>query len=117
MKGLALKLPGKDTIHLKTKAFKKMNRLRLLQLSGVRLEGDFKYLTRDLRWLCWHGFPSTHAPTEFQQESLVAIDLQYSNLKQIWKNSQVNSVCFGYEVLPQILFRVCLDAKVLAFDL
>lgn len=103
MKGLALMLSGKDIIRLKTKAFRKMNRLRLLQLSRVRLEGDFKYL-RDLRWLCWHGFPSTHAPTEFQQESLVAIDLQYSKLKQIWKNSQVNSVYFGYELFPQIIF-------------
>jgi len=66
-----------------------MNKLRLLQLAGVQLNGDFKHLSRELRWLYWHGFPSTYTPAEFQQGNLVAIELKYSNLKQIWKKSQV----------------------------
>jgi len=69
-----------------------MNKLRLLQLSGVQLNGDFKYLSGELRWLYWHGFPSTYTPAEFQQGSLVSIELKYSNLKQIWKKSQVQIV-------------------------
>ncbi|XP_012572962.1 disease resistance protein RPP2A isoform X3 [Cicer arietinum] len=89
VKGLALEFPKKITVCLNTKAFKKMNKLRLLQLAGVQLNGDFKYLSRDLRWLYWNGFPSTYAPAEFQQRSLVAFELKYSNLKQIWKKSQV----------------------------
>ena len=72
-----------------------MNKLRLLQLAGVQLNGDFKYLSGELRWLYWHGFPLTYTPAEFQQGNLVAIELKYSNLKQIWKKSQV-----------QILFNV-----------
>lgn len=103
MKGLALKFPRTNTVCLNTKAFKKMNRLRLLQLSGVRLDGDFKYLSGDLRWLYWHGFPSTYPPAEFQQRRLVAIDLKYSNLKQIWKKDKVNFVYFAHELFPQIL--------------
>ncbi|PNX93341.1 TIR-NBS-LRR resistance protein [Trifolium pratense] len=66
-----------------------MNKLRLLQLAGVQLNGDFKYLSGELRWLHWQGFPSTYAPAEFQQGILVAITLKYSNLKQIWKKSQM----------------------------
>jgi hypothetical protein len=82
-----LEFPRKDC--LETKAFKKMNKLRLLRLARVKLEGDFKYLSGDLRWLYWHGFPLTCIPAEFQQGSLVAIELKYSKLKQIWKKSQV----------------------------
>jgi hypothetical protein len=66
-----------------------MNKLRLLQLAGVKLKGDFKYLSGDLKFLYWHEFPKTYIPTEFQQGSLVAITLKYSNLKQISKKSQV----------------------------
>ncbi|KAJ1425244.1 Leucine-rich repeat domain superfamily [Sesbania bispinosa] len=90
VKGLSLRLTGKNTICLNTKAFDKLNRLRLLQLAGVRLNGDFKHLAGDLRWLCWRGFPLTYAPAEiFQQGNLVAIELKYSNLKQMWKKSQM----------------------------
>nr|WIL59993.1 nodulation protein [Melilotus officinalis] len=87
VKGLALEFPQKDEVCLKTKAFKKMSKLRLLQLAGVQLNGDFKYLSGDLRWLYLHGlkFPSAYTPAEFQQGSLVAIELKYSNLKQIWE--------------------------------
>jgi hypothetical protein len=89
-----LEFPKKDC--LETKAFKKMNKLRLLRLAGVKLKGDFKYLSRDLRWLYWHGFPETYAPIEFQQESLVAIELKHSKLTQIWNKCQV-----------QIGFNIC----------
>ncbi|RHN59075.1 putative leucine-rich repeat domain, L domain-containing protein [Medicago truncatula] len=87
VKGLALEFPGKDC--LDTKAFKKMNKLRLLRLTGVKLKGDFKYLSRDLKLLYWHGFPKTYTPAEFQQESLVAVELKYSKLKQLWNKSQI----------------------------
>ncbi|XP_027334981.1 TMV resistance protein N-like [Abrus precatorius] len=89
IKGLTLKLPEKNTICLKTKAFKKINSLRLLQLSGVQLDGDFKYLSGDLRLLCWHNFPLSCMPAEFRQRSLVAIELKHSNLKQMWEKAQV----------------------------
>ncbi|KAK2379126.1 disease resistance protein RPS6 [Trifolium repens] len=89
VKGLTLEFPIKKSVALNTKAFKKMNKLRLLRLAGVQLNGDFKYLSGELRWLHWHGFPSTYAPAEFQQGILVAVTLKYSNLKQIWKKSQM----------------------------
>ncbi|KAL2658720.1 hypothetical protein AAZV13_03G042500 [Glycine max] len=89
IEGLALKLPRNNTKCLSTKAFKEMKKLRLLQLAGVQLVGDFKYLSKDLRWLCWHGFPLACIPTNLYQGSLVSIELQNSNVNLLWKEAQV----------------------------
>ncbi|QHO24660.1 putative WRKY transcription factor [Arachis hypogaea] len=64
IQGLALKLSRMKPIHLKTNAFRKMKRLRLLQLGGVQLDGDFKYLSTDLPWLSWHGCSSEYTTTD-----------------------------------------------------
>ncbi|XP_045797631.1 disease resistance protein RUN1-like [Trifolium pratense] len=89
VKGLTLKMSRTDsTTRLETKLFQKMDKLKLLQLAGIQLNGDYKYLSKDLRWLCWHGFPLKYTPAEFHQECLVAVDLKYSNLERVWKKSQ-----------------------------
>jgi hypothetical protein len=72
-----------------TKAFKNMTRLRLLQLVGVQLHGDFEYLSRNLRWLSWNGFPLTCIPTSFYLGNLVSIELVNSNVEFLWKKAQV----------------------------
>jgi len=86
---MSLKLPRDNEKCFSTKAFKKMKRLRLLQLAGVKLDGDFEYLSRSLRWLSWNGFSSTHIPTNFYRENLVSIELENSNVKLLWKEAQV----------------------------
>ncbi|RYR26750.1 hypothetical protein Ahy_B02g061057 [Arachis hypogaea] len=87
--GLALKSPRTNPISLSTKAFEEMNKLRLLQLEKVQLDGDFKYISRDLRWMSWHGFPLSHIPKNCCQKGLVAIELEYGNLKIAWKQAQL----------------------------
>jgi hypothetical protein len=82
-------LPRANAKCFSTKAFKKMTRLRLLQLAGVQLDGDFEYLSRNLRWLCWNGFPLTCIPTSFYLGNLVSIELENSNIKILWKENQV----------------------------
>jgi hypothetical protein len=90
VKGLTLKMSRLEPLTcLQTKEFEKMNRLKLLQFAGVQLDGDYKYLSKELRWLCWHGFPLKFTPEDFHQGSLVALDLQYSNLEQVWRKAQV----------------------------
>ncbi|MCH79268.1 disease resistance protein (TIR-NBS-LRR class) [Trifolium medium] len=90
VKGLTLKMPRLESpTCLQTKEFEKMNRLKLLQFAGVKLDGDYKYLSKDLRWLCWHGFPLQFTPKDLHQGSLVALDLQYSYLKQVWREDQL----------------------------
>ncbi|KAI9104319.1 hypothetical protein K1719_022891 [Acacia pycnantha] len=85
IEGLSLKLSQNEKMHFQTEPFKMMKRLRLLHLEDVQLRGDYKYISRDLRWLCWHGFPIKYIPINFCQQKLVAIDLQYSSLRQVWK--------------------------------
>ncbi|KEH29087.1 disease resistance protein (TIR-NBS-LRR class) [Medicago truncatula] len=89
VKGLSLKMSRMDsTTYLETKAFEKMDKLRFLQLVGIQLNGDYKYLSRHLRWLSWHGFPLKYIPADFHQDTLVAVVLKYSNLERVWRKSQ-----------------------------
>ncbi|KEH25073.1 putative TIR domain, winged helix-turn-helix DNA-binding domain-containing protein [Medicago truncatula] len=88
IKGLALKLPRSNEKCFSTKAFKKMKRLRLLQLAGVNLDGDFEYLSRNLIWLSWNGCCLPHIPENFYRENLVSIELENSNVKLLWKVAQ-----------------------------
>ncbi|XP_068317484.1 disease resistance protein RUN1-like [Pyrus communis] len=72
-----------------TKAFVNMKKLRLLRLSYVELAGSFKHFPKELRWLCWHGFPFKYMPEHLlNQPKLVALDLSFSKLSKGWKNSK-----------------------------
>jgi hypothetical protein len=100
VEGLALKLPIASSKCFSTKAFKKMKRLRLLQLAGVHLDGEFEYLSRNLRWLCWNGFPLTSIPSNFDQGNLVSIELENSNVRLLWRETQV--------ILISVFFTLCI---------
>ncbi|GAU29185.1 hypothetical protein TSUD_276040 [Trifolium subterraneum] len=109
VEGLALKLPKDSAKCYSTTAFKKMKKLRLLKLDGVKLDGDFEYLSRNLRWLSWNGFPLSCIPTNFYQGNLVSIELENSNVKLMWKDTprmeklRILNLNFGY-VLHAIVF-------------
>ncbi|XP_058755513.1 disease resistance protein RUN1-like [Vicia villosa] len=83
--GLALKLTSANAKSFSTKAFHKMKRLRLLQLVEVKLDGDFEYVSRDLRWLSWNGL--RHIPTNFYRENLVSIELKNNNVDLRWNKT------------------------------
>jgi hypothetical protein len=89
VEGLILNLSLLEDVHFKTEAFAKMKNLRLLQINGVNLSGSYKHLSDGLRWLCWHKCPLKFLPTNFHLESLVILDMQNSNLKQVWKEIKV----------------------------
>ncbi|KAG7957781.1 hypothetical protein I3843_11G192600 [Carya illinoinensis] len=81
--------------HLKTEAFANMQNLRLLQIDGVHLTGSYEYLFKELIWLCWQFCPLEFLPQNFHPENLVVLDMQHSNLKQIWKeNRRLNNLKF-----------------------
>ncbi|XP_059451126.1 disease resistance protein RUN1-like [Corylus avellana] len=88
VEGLTLKFSTLREVNFSTRAFIRMRRLRLLQLDHVQLTGDYEHLSKELRWLRWHRFPQKFMPNNFYSRNLVAIDLRYSNLKQVWKNSE-----------------------------
>ncbi|KAI9104410.1 hypothetical protein K1719_022982 [Acacia pycnantha] len=89
IEGLSLKLSQNEKMHFQTEAFKMMKRLRLLHFEDVQLRGNYEYISRDLRWLCWHSFPVKYFPSNFYQQKLVAIDLKYSSLRQVWKEPRL----------------------------
>ncbi|WJX70671.1 hypothetical protein P8452_54750 [Trifolium repens] len=88
IEGLALKLPRHGAKCYSTKAFEKMKKLGLLQLSGVTLDGDFEYVSRNLRWFSWNGFPMSCIPTNLYLGNLVSIELENNNVKLLWKVPQ-----------------------------
>ncbi|XP_024990462.1 TMV resistance protein N-like, partial [Cynara cardunculus var. scolymus] len=79
VEGLVLNLPR--PMHLNTKAFAVMQKLRLLQINNVHLHGSFQGLFSELRWLCWHHCPLEHLPSNLHLRKLVALDMQHSNLR------------------------------------
>ncbi|KAJ9553719.1 LOW QUALITY PROTEIN: hypothetical protein OSB04_017764 [Centaurea solstitialis] len=79
IEGLVLNQPR--PMHLNTKAFAVMQKLRLLQINNVHLHGSFQGLFTELRWLCWHHCPLEHLPSNLHLKKLVALDMQHSNLK------------------------------------
>jgi len=66
-----------------------MNKLRLLQLDRVDLIGDFGDLSNHLCWVDWQRFSFKCIPDDFYQENLVAFELKYSNVRQVWKEPMV----------------------------
>ncbi|KAI5356128.1 hypothetical protein L3X38_009023 [Prunus dulcis] len=73
-------------------AFTNMKKLRLLHLRGVKeLTGEYKDFPKKLIWLCWHHFPLESIPDDFPtQPKLVALDLQWSALKIVWKDCKLH---------------------------
>lgn len=94
-------------MHLNTKTFTIMQKLRLLQINNVHLHGSFQGLFKELRWLCWHHCPLESLPSDLRLEKLVALDMQHSNFKT-WNGIKVRyplqllSVLFFYFTLPPI---------------
>lgn len=70
-------------IILFTKSFEVMVNLRLLQLSNVRLEGTFKHLPTELKWLQWRKCPLKYLPFGCPRE-LTVLDLSESNIEKVW---------------------------------
>ena len=79
-----------NEVDIETEAFAKMQRLKLLQLDYVKLNGDFKDFPKGLIWLRWHGFPLQSLPTDFDIKRLVVLDMRNSSLKHFWKDTKVS---------------------------
>ncbi|PWA44366.1 NB-ARC domains-containing protein [Artemisia annua] len=86
-------------VHIDAKAVAHMKKLRILKIyqeekvSEQKLElkghnviflGNLYYLSNELSLFCWHGCPFKYLPSDFYPENIVAIDLSYSRIKQLW---------------------------------
>ncbi|KAM7256016.1 hypothetical protein ACFE04_011757 [Oxalis oulophora] len=85
----SLSLSRMIRINLQAESFRKMNKLQILQLYGISVEGDYDELPKNLVLLFWHGFPLKSIPNSFHLEKLVSLNLSYSDIKSVWDATMV----------------------------
>ncbi|MCH83813.1 TMV resistance protein N-like, partial [Trifolium medium] len=89
VEGLIWKSQSNNNVFFKADSFRKMKKLRLLQLDHVDLTGDYVHLSQKLRWLHWKGFTGDRIPDEFYQKNLVVFELEHNNIEQVWNETKV----------------------------
>uniref|UniRef100_A0A6N2LJM7 TIR domain-containing protein n=1 Tax=Salix viminalis TaxID=40686 RepID=A0A6N2LJM7_SALVM len=89
VEGLALDVRASENKLLSTGSFTKMRCLKLLQINGVHLCGPFKLLSEELIWICWLECPLKSFPSDLMVENLVVLEMQYSNIKELWKEKKI----------------------------
>ncbi|XP_065868345.1 TMV resistance protein N-like [Euphorbia lathyris] len=85
---IACKSREQKEVTLSAKAFLKMNKLRMLKISNLQLPQGLEFLSNELRVLEWHKYPLKSLPLGFKLDNIVALDLSWSHLKQLWNDSR-----------------------------
>ncbi|KAL1075362.1 hypothetical protein V6Z11_D11G357100 [Gossypium hirsutum] len=75
-------------LNLSANVFSKMKKLRLLRVLCLSNCNDLKYLSNELRFLDWTGYPLKSLPSSFQPDNLVILLLPYSRIEQLWKGNR-----------------------------
>lgn len=92
IEGIFLNQTVANSIQLTADAFKKMNRLRLLKVGSNMVElpsHNFELPCPDLTYFCWKGYPLESMPSNFHANNLVELNLQFSNIRCLWKGDMV----------------------------
>ncbi|GAU37318.1 hypothetical protein TSUD_354750 [Trifolium subterraneum] len=89
VEGLVLKSQRTGRVCFSANSFKEMKNLRLLQLDCVDLTGDYGYLSKELKWVRWQRSTFNSIPNNFYLGNLVVIDLKYSNIRQVWNDTEL----------------------------
>ncbi|KAJ0086324.1 hypothetical protein Patl1_07522 [Pistacia atlantica] len=62
----------------------------LININKVHLSRGLKYLSNELRYLYWHGYPLKRLPSNFNPKNLIRLSLPYSNIDgQFWVDTKV----------------------------
>ncbi|TXG74756.1 hypothetical protein ES288_1Z013600v1 [Gossypium darwinii] len=75
-------------LNLSGKIFFMMKKLRLLKVLCLSNCDDLKYLSNELRFLDWKGYPLRLLPLSFQPNNLIALLLPYSCIEQLRKGNR-----------------------------
>ena len=100
MEGLALDVRASENKLLSTGSFTKMRCLKLLQINGVHLSRLFKLLSEELIWICWLECPLKSFPSDLMLDKLVVLEMQYSNIKELWKEKKVRNILHSSKICP-----------------
>nr|WIL60002.1 nodulation protein [Melilotus officinalis] len=108
IRGIFLDMSEIKEVQLSAEAFKKMHNLRIIQfynssdilrlpnvilsekerVSNVTFHVCLESLPDDLKFLRWDGFPQRSLPQYFCPEILVALEMPYSDLEELWERDQ-----------------------------
>uniref|UniRef100_A0A3N7FA98 ADP-ribosyl cyclase/cyclic ADP-ribose hydrolase n=1 Tax=Populus trichocarpa TaxID=3694 RepID=A0A3N7FA98_POPTR len=96
VEGIFLDVTKIREIELSSTALERMYKLRLLKIynseAGVKcrvhLPRGLEYLSEELRYLHWDGYPLTSLPSKFCPQNLVELSLSSSKVKQLWRGQQ-----------------------------
>ncbi|KAH9726816.1 Disease resistance-like protein DSC1 [Citrus sinensis] len=100
IEGIFLDLSKIRDINLNPQAFANMPNLRFLKFYMPKLFGisdmvcklhlpqGLQYLSDELRYLHWHGYPLKMLPSNFTPENLIELNLLYSRIEQLWKGKK-----------------------------
>nr|GEW03205.1 hypothetical protein [Tanacetum cinerariifolium] len=69
---------------------------------AVNFPGSLVFLSDELRLFYWHGCPFKYLPSDFNPQNIVAIDLSYGQIKQIWKTPKITN-------LKELSLEGCVD--------
>nr|XP_034892134.1 disease resistance protein RPV1-like [Populus alba] len=89
VEGLVLDARTSEDKSLSTGSFTNMRCLKLLQINGVHLTGPFNLLSEELIWICWLECALKSFPSDLLLNNLVVLDMQYSNIKEFWKEKKI----------------------------
>ncbi|KAG0582737.1 hypothetical protein KC19_3G081900 [Ceratodon purpureus] len=86
---MGLYLEGSKIQEFEAENFTSMPNLHYLQLPrGCKVNGDFRSMPGELRWLRWQAMPYTHIPTGLNLSLLIKLDFSNStNLAKLWTKS------------------------------
>ncbi|PWA38968.1 NB-ARC domains-containing protein [Artemisia annua] len=109
-----------ERVYIDCKSFACMNNLRILKIWDMELEnrqqtfeigllkeskvnysGSLNLISNELRLLYWHGYPFKLLPPDFYPENIVAIDMSYSCIKNLWNTPM------GFKKLKLMKLRHC----------
>ena len=89
MEGLSLDVPILKDVPVSTEAFAKMINLRLLKIDSIHFTSSYENFSKELRWLCWRRCPLIVLPPNLHLDNLVVLDLQFSSIKKVSKETKV----------------------------
>ncbi|PKI38616.1 TMV resistance protein N-like isoform X1 [Punica granatum] len=69
--------------HLTDEMFKDLPRLRVLELAGAKLDGNFQRLFSQLTWLSWQA-QNTSLPANLHLKKLIVLNLSRSSIQEDW---------------------------------
>ncbi|XP_031258095.1 TMV resistance protein N-like isoform X3 [Pistacia vera] len=85
IEGIMVDMRGREIMRLHGKSFSAMTNLRLLKISNVHLSENLEFLSSELRFFKWNGYPLKSLPLCFHPENLFELNMCNSSIEYLWE--------------------------------